>query len=307
MSCQLKELRNFIPSDFARKPRSLIEYNKWKATELRQWLLYSGPVILRTAFPDQEKDNMLHHFVMLHVAVQILINKRLLNDYKSYSRELLLLFVKKMILLYGRQMVPHNVHNLIHLVDDVEIYGVLDNFSAFPFESSMQPLKKLIRKGDEPLSQVVKRMSERDGILLKGDCWPKQDGCEAEHENGPLLQNCTSPQYSVIRLKSFTLSTTRKKDSCCLMEDSTIVRIVNICCIENPIATKQLVIIGQEFVGLTDLYEVPCRSSVLGIYKAKSISKKLSHWSINSISKKMVCLPIENDEYALFPLLHCDS
>lgn len=39
----------------------------------------------------------------------------------------------------------HNVHIISHLADDVKKFGTLDNFSAFLFESYMQPLKKKSR------------------------------------------------------------------------------------------------------------------------------------------------------------------
>jgi hypothetical protein len=47
ISDQLVALRNFISSKFARRPRSLMELDRWKATELRQFLLYTGPVVLK--------------------------------------------------------------------------------------------------------------------------------------------------------------------------------------------------------------------------------------------------------------------
>lgn len=44
----LLEFRNSISSkDFCRLPRPIIEFDRWKATEFRQFLLYSGPFILK--------------------------------------------------------------------------------------------------------------------------------------------------------------------------------------------------------------------------------------------------------------------
>jgi hypothetical protein len=54
----------WVPSDFARKTRSLEELERWKATELRLFLLYVGPVILQNYLPE----NYLLHFNSLHCA-----------------------------------------------------------------------------------------------------------------------------------------------------------------------------------------------------------------------------------------------
>jgi len=42
----LASVRKHISDEFARKPRSLSEVKMWKATELRQFLLYTGPIAL---------------------------------------------------------------------------------------------------------------------------------------------------------------------------------------------------------------------------------------------------------------------
>ena len=52
MSNKLEEMTGLFPSEFVRQPRGFDEVKKWKATELREFLLYSGCVVL--------KDNLTH-------------------------------------------------------------------------------------------------------------------------------------------------------------------------------------------------------------------------------------------------------
>jgi len=54
-----------MPSEFNRQPRALSELCYWKATELRQFLLYHGPIILKGVVSDA----IYKHFLALHVAM----------------------------------------------------------------------------------------------------------------------------------------------------------------------------------------------------------------------------------------------
>lgn len=48
--------------------------------------------------------------------------------------------------LNGKKNASHNVHNLLHLADDVQNYGALDEFSAFRFENHMISIKKNVKE-----------------------------------------------------------------------------------------------------------------------------------------------------------------
>ena len=61
----------------------------------------------------------------------------------EYSKELLSWFVKNAAHFYGPSFTVYNVHNLIHLHDDVNYHKMsLFDMSAFAFENYMQTLKR---------------------------------------------------------------------------------------------------------------------------------------------------------------------
>ena len=71
------------------------------------------------------------------------------------------MFVNYFPKLYGKDKVVYNVHDLVHLSQDVELHGNLDNNSCFPFENFLGQIKKLLRKPNSPLQQVVRCVSEK--------------------------------------------------------------------------------------------------------------------------------------------------
>jgi len=160
ISERLSNLKAFIPVEFARKPRSLEERLKWKATEFRQFLLYTGPVVLRGFLAEQVYNN----FMLLSVAICILANPSFCFSMNEFANTLLVSFVEHFSKLYGPEFVVYNIHGLIHLSGDVRLHGHLDLISAFPFENYLQKLKKMIRKPHSPLTQVIRRLSEMDAI-----------------------------------------------------------------------------------------------------------------------------------------------
>lgn len=86
MSAYMVSIRQYLPSNFARKPRSLFEFCTWKATELRQFLLYTGPVVLLNNIPSR----MYRNFLLLSVSIRILLSPALCSpDNCDYAEEIL--------------------------------------------------------------------------------------------------------------------------------------------------------------------------------------------------------------------------
>ena len=121
ISNELVGLRSFIPMDFARKPRQLSERLRWKATELRQFLLYTGPVVLRNVL----SASVYNNFMLLSVAIFILASPSLSANLHDFAHTLLVSFVTHSGELYGPEFVTYNVHGLTHLSEDVRITTVI--------------------------------------------------------------------------------------------------------------------------------------------------------------------------------------
>lgn len=76
LSSKLLNVKNCIPFEVARKPRSLLELERWKASELIQFLLYTRPVVLKDILPFDH----YRHFMSFSIAIRILC----LDNKKSY-------------------------------------------------------------------------------------------------------------------------------------------------------------------------------------------------------------------------------
>lgn len=289
-----------VPCEFVRKPRSLTYVKLWKATEYRELLLYTGPVVFKNFL----RRDIYDHFVTLHVAIRVLCSNTL-QDLFNYCQELLEHFVTAFALIYGTHNVSYNVHGLIHLVKDVKKFGPLDNFSAFKYENYLQTLKKLLKKYDKPLQQIVRRYFEHEKNKVAEKLMTKETNhftvdLKSIHTSGPLIHGCCNPQYKIIRKENMTLRIDVQADSCCALTDGTIVLI------ENIAHNKDLnvdVIIGRKFLYKEDFYNIPCSSSLLQIFSVHSLGQ-LQMWPIKNIDTKYVKLPLLENKYVVLPLLH---
>lgn len=149
VSERLNILKIYCPSDFARRSTSLDMFSKFKATEFRQFLLYTGPVVLYNILNEQ----LYKHFLFLHAAIRVLISKSPSKQHLKFAELALQKFVLRTEILYGPTFHTYNVHGLLHLTDDVKRFGNLDSFSAFPYESNMPIFRKYCRKPAQPLQQ----------------------------------------------------------------------------------------------------------------------------------------------------------
>ncbi|XP_044738485.1 uncharacterized protein LOC123300077 [Chrysoperla carnea] len=177
----LQAIKVCIPTEFARQPRLLDTVAKWKATECRQFLLYTGPIILKTIMGPRK----YNHFMALSVAIRGLCDTQKYLVYSDYADQLLRWFVEEYRKLYGSSSISYNVHNLIHLASDCKKFGPLDNFSTFKFENYMSTIKNKVKNAPKPLEQVVNRTHEENSLpVIKNIVRPN---LEVEEKNDKII------------------------------------------------------------------------------------------------------------------------
>lgn len=58
-----------------------------------------------------------------------------------------------------------NIHNLIHVVEEVERFGPLNTISSYPFENYLFKIKNMLRSGRLPLPQIINRITEMNHTI----------------------------------------------------------------------------------------------------------------------------------------------
>lgn len=248
ITINLLKIKNCITNDFARKPRGIDEVNRFKANEFRQLLLYTGPIVFKNIL----SEDSYQHFLILSISMRILLRS-------DYAHQLLKYFVKTFQQIYGCNFLSHNVHGLLHLVEDYTRHGPLDNCSAFPFENYMKELKRMLRKNEKTLQQVVRRYKEQQNTKEIGQL----------NDDDHLKLKVKEPVCFV------------------LTYNGNIVKITEF-------LSDNEIFVGQAFTSKEDMFIKPLKSSKLDIFIVKNLSVNLSQWKITDIRKKMIIFNLDN-------------
>lgn len=291
ISTKLVELAEYMPTEFSRKPRSLKHLDRYKATEYRAFLLYTGPVCLM----NNVDINLYKNFLLLNVSITLL-SQQYNEENVEISRKYLTAFIKHFKLLFGVRHMAYNVHNLIHLPDDVCKYGSIDKFSAFPFENYLGTLKKLLRKPNCILSQIVNRIYEKKSCSSKKDV--KFPFVKKNHSDGPLLNDDSCMQFKALYLERFCVQLNVSND--CIMVNNEVCKVSNIVQYDT---SPDFFVFYHSFSIYEDLYDYPLNSGSLGIYVVSGESKTLKSCSCKEIQMKYILFPL-GKKYAAFPLIH---
>ncbi len=271
ISSKLMMLRAHTPVEFNRKPRSLTDIDRWKATELRSFMLYTGPIVLRNSIPSELYDN----FMLFSVEMCLLLSPCTSDGMVELARNMLVSFVSHFGELYGRSEIVFNIHQVIHLADEYKLFGPLDNVSGFSFENYLGQIKRLLRKPHLPLQQVVKRLS---GIpCMQIPVAFKECTLHGLHFDGPLPpQFSLAEQYRKVTTYKYTLST-KEGDNCIQVGDAIIIKV-----------EEQTFVLYQDFKHQESYFSYPCMSSLIGCYNVWQMHDNLGACRLAHVQNKCV-------------------
>lgn len=280
LSKKMLELNSFIPIEFARKPRSFDEIKRWKSVEFRQFVLYTGILVLKNSVDN----NVYDHFILLHAAYRILLTEKKYEANLNVVNDMLQYFVELFPVIYNEDRVSFNVHSLLHITECVEQLGFLDSFTAYCFENRMQKYKKYVKKPTKILEQI----NNKDHT----SCVTKKEKCVGPKTNkfGEIISFAT---------KIFTLKL-KAPDNIFFAAESPfqVVRFVK--------EHDDMYIIGRRFENCKPFFEKPMNSQIgLGIITSH-ITPSTNEQKINikNVDYKLVYFPFNDNKYLFIPLLH---
>lgn len=185
----MENIAQYCPDEFSRKPEAFDKHGKYKATQHRQFLLYCGMVVMHGILNEE----VYLHFLLLSTAMRCLACSSPSASQLLFARLVLQKFITRCETIYDKNFLSYNIHALQHLPDDVEKFGPLDSFSAFPYENNMTFLHKYYRKPGMPLQQISFRLSEEERVEMNDVPTTRENTVKLfpKKDRGPMPTNLT--------------------------------------------------------------------------------------------------------------------
>lgn len=295
---RLSQYNCYRPKEIHRKIRSLNQVHFWKGTEFRVFLLYVGMVAVEGFLPQNEYEL----FLTLNTAV-IICSADSYKQYLPKARELLNEYIEQYIETYGIHSVTSNVHNLSHIVDDVERFGPLDKISAYAFENQLHHIKLLLKQCNKPLEQIARRLTEKfiNKATTKFNPNVKDSSYPQEKHSFSLPDNPNMIVFKEMSLKQDFVLSKRIGDCWFLCKENGQYGIVKF---EYAIKNKNVFLVcGMPLKELDNFFTNPFQSRRLNIFKSNGEKNAAKKYQLTSIKAKMFCLP-HKDYFVFVPLIH---
>lgn len=272
-----------LPMEIHRQVRGVDCISHWKASECASFLHYIGIVLLKHFINEDHFQN----FAILFCAATICSS----SYYERFLPVAQKLFEEFISNYYGLfNSITSNVHNLVHVVEEVTRFGPLPTISSYPFENHLFQIKKLVRSCKLPLQQIINRVTEKyafKSVII-------QSNLNFPSFKYPLKSD--KSKYSYISISNeFTLSN-QFSDKWFLTKTGKIVAMEY---------ANTRGIYGTEIVWFTHLFEYPLISPSINVFRTSNDCKShgIKQYELDQILCKLVAVVV-NEETAFIPLLH---
>lgn len=237
--------------------------------------------------------------MILHCAVTICLSEHNLK-YISVAEKLFENFFNDFKAVYGADYISFNIHNIQHLISDVQKNGVLEKSGAFKFENELHDDKRKLKTGNKPLQQLSNRLSEQ--FLTNLATYQINSSKTVLKKKQKQIHdqlNCKDV-YLSIELYSFRLDDT-PKNKWFMDKSKNIVEFINA-----TYRFGKIIIYGSSLKDTKNtVYDTPIKSSSLNIFKSSIIMKnEPEFFETSDIFCKLFCINETPNEAAFFPLLH---
>ncbi|XP_037502213.1 uncharacterized protein LOC119376472 [Rhipicephalus sanguineus] len=148
------------PREVKRMPRSLKERKWWKAKELENWILFYSLPVLEGIL----ERKYLQHWACLVESLHLLLEEHLFTCDLAIAEKYLLEFHIKTEVLYGKESMTYNMHQVTHLAKSVHQWGPLWSHSAFPFESGNGSLKSTVKATNGIPHQICRSLQMQSAV-----------------------------------------------------------------------------------------------------------------------------------------------
>ncbi len=150
---RIAELRppKFVPST----PRSIYNYNTWRAHEYLSFLMYYSMAIFKDIMPF----NHYQHLKKLIVFLETILAPKINIDYLNKVEPIIIEFVKELTDLYPKSIMLSGAHELLHLTECTLKFGPLNTINCFQFEELNRKLMRFFHGKDLIGEEIIKIFS----------------------------------------------------------------------------------------------------------------------------------------------------
>lgn len=277
------------PVELHRSFRKLDHVKYWKALEFKYFLVYLSPVVLKDFLPT----DVYEHFLLVFCGVTICSSELYKSDLELADK-LFKEYVELYLTINGEDSITSNIHNVIHIVDDVKKFGILQNISAYPFENELYKIKNLLRSGNKPLAQVAKRLSEKSSVESR-----KPEAKYPKLYNETTFENYSSKKcFAKIQVTESISFKNDEKNKWFLTKNDEIVEFLF-----SFVEDHTIYLYGKSLRRLFNFFTTPFDSSHLSIYESIGTQNEPSMYHLSDLKAKMFAMKYK-ENFVFVPLHH---